>query len=108
MLETPTLMLLPTRADVSPNAVKEAVVAGIPVVASDVGGIPDYIRPGENGVLFRAGDLASFIRAIQEAMSHPLFGCGQVEPSALTRSRDYLSPARMAGNFLAAYAECLR
>ncbi len=29
-LETPVLLLLPTRADVSPNAVKEAVVAGLP------------------------------------------------------------------------------
>lgn len=35
-LETSTMLLLPTRADTSPNAVKEAGVAGVPVVASNV------------------------------------------------------------------------
>ena len=105
--ETPALMLLPTRADVSPNAVKEAVVAGIPVVASDIGGIPDYVRPGENGLLFPAGDLEKFMRAIQEAVRHPLFGRGLVESNSLARSRDYLSPARMGQNFLSAYGRVL-
>jgi len=106
-LETPTLMLLPTRADVSPNAVKEAVVAGIPVVASNVGGIPDYVRPGENGLLFKPGDLESFIRTIREAKGHPLFAKGLVEPGCLVRSREYLSPTRMAEKFLAAYTRVL-
>ena len=97
-------MLLPTRADVSPNAVKEALVAGVPVVASDVGGIPDYVRPGENGILFPPDNLEEFVRAIREAVRHPLFGRGQVEPASLARCRDYLSPARMGENFLAAYS----
>ena len=106
-LETPTLMLLPTRADVSPNAVKEAVVAGIPVVASKIGGIPDYVHPGENGLLFEPGKLDSFVRAINEARRHPLLGKGQVAPTSLARSRDYLSPARMAESFQTAYARAL-
>ena len=106
-LESPTLMLLPTRADVSPNAVKEAVVAGVPVVASDIGGVPDYVRPDENGVLFPAGDLESFVKAIRVALQHPLFNRGQVEPASLARSREYLSTARMAESFLAAYARAL-
>ncbi|HSU53370.1 MAG TPA: glycosyltransferase family 4 protein, partial [Candidatus Dormibacteraeota bacterium] len=50
-LVSPTMLLLPTRADTSPNAVKEAVVAGVPVVSSNVGGIPDYVFPGKNGLL---------------------------------------------------------
>ena len=107
LLESPTIMLLPTRADVSPNAVKEAVVAGVPVVASDVGGIPDYVRPGENGILFAPGDLDAFLRAIREAGRHPLFGRGKVKPASLDASRDYLSPSRMAENFLAAYKRAL-
>ena len=44
-LQTATLFLFPARVDNSPNAVKEAVVAGVPVVASDIGGIPDYAHP---------------------------------------------------------------
>jgi glycosyltransferase involved in cell wall biosynthesis len=106
-LETPTLLLMPTRADTSPNAVKEAVVAGMPVVAASVGGIPDYVVDGKNGLLFPVGDLEAFVAAIRKAVTHPLFGRGQVEPQTLTRQRDYLSPKLMAKKFLAAYEAAL-
>jgi glycosyltransferase involved in cell wall biosynthesis len=102
-LETATLMLLPTRADVSPNAVKECVVAGVPVVASSTGGVPDYVFPGKNGLLFPPGDLEGFVAALRTAVQHPLFSRGQVDAAALAQSRDYLSAARMARNFLTAY-----
>jgi glycosyltransferase involved in cell wall biosynthesis len=102
-LETATMLLLPTRADTSPNAAKEAVVAGVPVVASAVGGIPDYVVPGKNGLLFPAGDLESFVKVIRMACSHALLSHGEVDAETRERMRDYLSPERMAKNFLAAY-----
>jgi glycosyltransferase involved in cell wall biosynthesis len=105
--ETPVMLLLPTRADTSPNAVKEAAVAGVPVVASSVGGIPDYIEHGKNGLLFSAGDLNEFARAIRNACAHPLFGKGAVDPETLARTRAYLSPEAMARNFLKAYEAAL-
>jgi glycosyltransferase involved in cell wall biosynthesis len=97
------MMIFPTLADVSPNAVKEAVVAGVPVVGSAVGGIPDYVVPGHNGILFRAGGLTEFIGAIRAACRHPLFSRGMVEPETLARMRDYLSPALMGKRFLEIY-----
>lgn len=102
-LETATILLMPTRADTSPNAVKEAVVAGLPVVAAEIGGIPDYVVPGKNGLLFPVGDLEAFIQAVCAASAHPLFSRGEVEPETLQREREYLSPALMAKKFLAAY-----
>lgn len=102
------IMVLPTRADTSPNAVKEAAVMGLPVVASRVGGIPDYIFPGENGFLFPPGDLAGCLQAVEAACQHPLFRQGRVEPATLARVRAYLSPARMAENFLGAYDQALK
>jgi glycosyltransferase involved in cell wall biosynthesis len=106
-LEPATIMLLPTRADTSPNAVKEAVVAGLPVVASNVGGIPDYVFDGQNGLLFPPDDLPGFVRALRAACVHPLFSKGAVEPAALARARAYLSPQLMAANFLKAYDAAL-
>jgi glycosyltransferase involved in cell wall biosynthesis len=97
------LMIHPTRVDVSPNTVKEAVVAGVPVVASAVGGIPDYVVPGENGWLFDSGDLEGCIQAIREACRHPLFGQGLVQAQTLARLRVYLSPETMGDRFRAAY-----
>jgi len=98
-----TLFLLPTRADVSPNAVKEAVVAGVPVLASEIGAIADYVRPGENGFVFPPGDLDGFVATIRKALGHPLFARGLVDEASLARSREYLSPERMAGGFLRTY-----
>lgn len=106
-LATPAMLLMPTRADTSPNAVKEAVVAGMPVVASAVGGIPDYVIPDKNGVLFPPGDLAAFTQAIRSACVHPLFGQGRVDPATLATAREYLSPELMAKKFLAAYEAAL-
>ena len=106
-LETATMLLMPTRADNSPNAVKEAVAAGVPVVASAVGGIPDYVVPGKNGVLFPPGDLEAFVQAIRSACAHPLFRQGLVEPETLAQQREYLSPELMAKKFLAAYEAAL-
>ena len=77
-------------------------------VATAVGGIPDYICPGQNGILFPVGDLDAFVRTIRQAMSHPLFSRGQVDVASLRRSRDYLSPERMAANFKAAYQVALK
>lgn len=98
-LSAATMMLCPTRADVSPNAVKEAVVAGLPVVATNVGGIPDYVFPDKNGFLCESEDLAGFIEAIRRACRHPLFAEGRVDDATLQQVREYLSPKLMAHKF---------
>lgn len=98
-----TLMIYPTLLDVSPNTVKEAVVAGVPVVASAVGGIPDYVVPGENGLLFEAGNVEACLRAVREACAHPQFGRGAVREETHRRMREYLSPERMGRRFWEAY-----
>lgn len=94
-----TMMLCPTRADVSPNAVKEAVVAGLPVVGTNVGGIPDYVFPDKNGVLCAPDDLAGFTDAIRRACRHPLFAQGGVDTTTLQQVREYLSPKLMGQKF---------
>lgn len=103
-----TMMLFPTRADTSPNSVKEAVVAGLPVVASEVGGIPDYVKAGKNGITFPAKDVEAFVKAVRAAIAHPLFGCGQVDQQTKAEMREYLSPARMKTLFLTAYEAALK
>ncbi len=40
----------------TPFAILEALHAGVPVIASDLGGISEVVRDGENGRLFPAGD----------------------------------------------------
>ena len=102
------VMLFPTRVDNSPNSVKEAVVAGLPVVAASIGGIPDYVIPNQNGLLFQAGEVQSLILAIRTVVAHPLFSRGLVAPDCLARLRAYLSPASMAQKFLSCYQRVLQ
>jgi len=41
----------------SPLVIHEALLSGVPVVASDIGGIPERVRHHENGLLFPAGNI---------------------------------------------------
>jgi glycosyltransferase involved in cell wall biosynthesis len=100
-----TMVLFPARAETGPLAVKEAVVAGVPVVGGATGGIPDYITEGKNGFLFPPGDLPAFMSAIRQACAHPMFSRGLVDPATLARVRDHLSPSRMAEGFFGIYRQ---
>ena len=42
----------------SPLVIHEAMLAGLPVVASRVGGIPELVRDGDTGFLYKASDPA--------------------------------------------------
>ncbi len=44
-------LIFPTRADCSPIVICEANAYGIPVITTDVGGIPDIIKNGNNGFM---------------------------------------------------------
>ncbi|HEX5071848.1 MAG TPA: glycosyltransferase [Gemmatimonadaceae bacterium] len=48
-----------------PNSLVEAMAAGRPIVATDVGGVRDAVRNGENGLLVAAGDAPAFAGALR-------------------------------------------
>ena len=50
---------------------REAVSAGIPVIASRIGGIPETIRHGVNGLLFTPGDTADLIAQVRRLLEEP-------------------------------------
>lgn len=49
----------------SPNTIGEAQLLGVPVAASNAGGIPDFIEDGKNGLLFPAGDAQAIAEKIE-------------------------------------------
>jgi glycosyltransferase involved in cell wall biosynthesis len=100
-----TMMVCATRVDTGPMAVKEAAVAGLPVIGSNVGGLPDYIVADKNGLLFPSGDADACADALRRALQHPLFREGAVDKATLASVRQQLSPRKMADSFLRLYRE---
>ena len=58
------MFVMPSLEDNSPQTGVEAMSCGIPVVAFDVGGIPDYVLPHETGLLARPRDVVDLARRI--------------------------------------------
>lgn len=51
-------------AENSPLTIHEAFLTGTPVVASDLGGMAELVKPGENGLLFGPGDEAALAKCL--------------------------------------------
>jgi glycosyltransferase involved in cell wall biosynthesis len=58
------LLVHPSLADALPTVLMEAMAAGLPVVATDVGGIPEIVEEGRTGTLVPPGDAAALSAAI--------------------------------------------
>jgi glycosyltransferase involved in cell wall biosynthesis len=63
-LRAADLFVMPSRAEGVPKAVVEAMGAGVPVVASRVGGVPALLGDGDRGVLVGPGGSAALAAAI--------------------------------------------
>jgi len=55
----------------TPVSLIEAMAAGVPVVATAVGGVPDVVVDGETGYLVEAGDVKGMAQAIIELLRNP-------------------------------------
>lgn len=55
----------------SPLVIHEAFLAGVPVVASNIGGIPELVTHDVNGLLFRPGDADDLARALTMLVDRP-------------------------------------
>lgn len=64
------VFVLSSSSEAMPMSVLEAMAAGLPVVASDVGGVPELVR-ADTGVLFRAGDPDALAAALERLIADP-------------------------------------
>jgi len=65
-----TILVLPSRCEGMGRVLIEGMAAGVPLIGSDVGGIPFMIRDGENGLVFPGGDSRALEARLRELLSN--------------------------------------
>lgn len=65
------LFTLPSSAEAFGNVFAEALASGLPIVASNVGGIPELVEHGSNGLLVTPGDVEGLAGAIRYLAGDP-------------------------------------
>src|SRR5438309_425055 len=63
------LLVLPSLAEGFGLVLIEAMAAGLPVIATDVAGIHDVVRPNETGLLVPPGDASALAMAISRVIT---------------------------------------
>ena len=86
--QTDVLVLPSIWRENQPVSITEAMAGGIPVIASDAGGIPELIQDGHTGLLFELGNVKALTRALTRA----------IEDRRLVDSMGQAARKAMAGN----------
>lgn len=102
LLAAADILLLTSTFEGMPNAVLEAMSAGLPVVATQVGGLGDLVVPGKTGYLCPAGDRDKLASACVKLLQDPAhareMGC-----RARTRCEERFSVEKMIQAYLDLY-----
>jgi len=95
-------LIFPTLCDGFGMVATEAWSRGLPVITTDCAGAADLLKPGENGLLIKAGDAGAIARVIEWCLSHRTELRAMRTPATLTAARWQWSDYRRA------HAETLR
>jgi N-acetyl-alpha-D-glucosaminyl L-malate synthase BshA len=96
------VFLLPSESESFGLAALEALACGVPVVASDVGGLPEVIADGEVGFLHRVGDVAGMAASARRLLGDPLLR-GRMAAAARARAEALFRPEPAIDGYLRVY-----
>jgi len=75
LLANAGVFVLPSRTEARPNALMEAMAAGLPIVATAVGDVPDLIAAPRTGLLVPPGDARALAAATLSVLADPVRAC---------------------------------
>lgn len=106
-MERSWALVMPSRADTSPNVVKEARVIGLPVVGSPHGGHSEYVENEKDGFIVESENPDMWFSALDRlASSLPL--CKRMGLKRHEEFRKYFKAGKTATQFLDLYRHTLR
>ena len=95
------------RADTFPTTILEALSCGCPVIASHVGGIPEQIKHGENGLLIPPEDVSALEDRIEFLLADPELRT-QLGRNAAEFAVNNYSFEKMADRYIAYYEQIMQ
>jgi glycosyltransferase involved in cell wall biosynthesis len=106
MLSACDIFALASDWEGSPLAVVEAMAAGLPVVATAVGGVPELVEDGVTGILALRGDLRALGSALETLAGSPRLRC-EMGQAARERAKRFEASA-MVEAYAALFEEMVR
>ena len=94
LLKCADLVVMPSSYEPLGMAQSEALVLGVPVVASNVGGIPETVTDGETGLLIEPGNLDAWVNALSWALDN----LSQMRQMALAGGKQVRAQFSVAAN----------
>jgi glycosyltransferase involved in cell wall biosynthesis len=98
---------LPSFSEGMPMTVLEAMAAGLPIVATTVGAVPDLLEPAGCGLLCPSGDAAALAAALLRVLRDNALA-KRLGAAAQQRLREGYSAEAMARQYLSLYEEIRR
>jgi len=99
--------VLTSSAEALPNFLIEAQAAGLPVVATNVGGVPDCFAEGTTGLGVPDGDMDALVAALTKAISDENWRKSAREP-AQKRAHELFDADRNAARWLEVFSSLLK
>ncbi|MFH1704114.1 MAG: glycosyltransferase [Nitrospirota bacterium] len=107
ILASINIFVMPSIAEGFPNALLEAMAMGKPIVTTEVGGIPEIVKNGFNGLLVPPRDTLSLSKAIKELISNDQLAA-KMGQAASNLVRDNLSIKAIAQKWQSLYLSILK
>ena len=103
ILSIADLFLMPSESETFGLAALEAMACGVPVVSSDVGGIPELNLDGETGFVRPVGDIAGMTEGARTILTRPDLHATMAE-AARRRAVEHFDIDRIVPQYEAHYA----
>ncbi|HBO84301.1 MAG: hypothetical protein A2073_01525 [Deltaproteobacteria bacterium GWC2_42_11] len=105
-LHATDIFVLPSLQEGMPNSLLEAMACGLPVVATQIGGVVDVVKDGENGVLVEPGNYHDLAKGILKLLRGKEFA-RRIAFNAFCSIKKFYSLDNIARKYIELYKELL-